>query len=97
MQEVLTIFQSFFSNAEYLVPTIWVALGCAIAWLLLSAKRDQEISENEAEMLWKSHKQFKHCSAKKFAKIKRGKKLIGYTCQCGHQHKQERPIINFGK
>ena len=97
MEVVLSIFQSFFANLEYLVPTIWVALGCSVAWFLLSAKREQEITEEEAEMLWKSHKQFKHCPAKKFIKIKKGKKLIGYTCQCGHQHKQERPIINFGK
>jgi len=93
---VLSILQSFFSNAEYLVPTIWVTLGCAVAWFLLSAKKEQEISDEEVEMLWKSHKQFKHCSAKKFIKIKKGKKLIGYSCKCGHQHKQQRPIINFG-
>ena len=97
MQEVLTIFQSFFSNAEYLVPTVWVALGCVVAWFLLSAKREQEITEKEAEMLWKSHKQFKHCTAGNFTKITKGKKLIGYSCHCGHEHKQERPIINFGR
>ena len=97
MQEVLTIFQSFFSNAEYLVPTVWVALGCVVAWFLLSAKTNQEITEEEAEMLWKTHKQFKHCSAETFIEINKGKKLIGYSCHCGHEHKQERPIINFGR
>jgi hypothetical protein len=79
------------------VPTIWVALGCAVAWFLLSAKREQEITEKEAEMLWKSHKQFENCSAEIFEKITKGKKLIGYICQCGHEHKQERPIMSFGK
>lgn len=97
MDAGLSIIQSLFSNAQYLVPTLWVTLGCAVAWFLLSAKREQEITEKEAEMLWKSHKQFKHCSAKKFIKIVKGKKLIGYNCQCGYQYKQERPIINFGK
>jgi len=97
MEAMLSILQSFFSNAEYLAPTIWVALGCAIAWLLLSAKRDQEISEKEAEMLWKSHKQFNHCSAEKFTEINKGKKILGYVCQCGHEQRQERPIINFRK
>jgi len=95
VQPMLSIFQSFFASAEYLVPTVWVALGCAVAWFLLSAKREQEITEKEAEMLWKSHKQFNRCSAKKFTKITKGKKLIGYICQCGHEHKQERPIINL--
>jgi len=95
VQQVLSIFQSFFSNAEYLVPTVWVALGCCVAWFLLSAKRNQEITMKEAEMLWKSHKQFKQCLAKKFTKINKGKKIIGYVCQCGHEQKQERPMINF--
>ena len=96
MEPVLNIIQSIFSNSPYLVPTIWVTLGCAVAWFLLSAKTNQEITEEEAEMLWKTHKQFKHCSAETFIEINKGKKLIGYICQCGHEHKQERPIINFG-
>ena len=97
MEPVLNIIQSIFSNSQYLVPTIWVTLGCAVAWFLLSAKTNQEITEEEAEMLWKTHKQFKHCSAETFIEINKGKKLIGYICQCGHEHKQERPIINFGR
>ncbi|MQY78040.1 MAG: hypothetical protein GH151_02420 [Bacteroidetes bacterium] len=97
MEPVLNIIQSIFSNSPYLVPTIWVTLGCAVAWFLLSAKTNQEITEEEAEMLWKTHKQFKHCSAETFIEINKGKKLIGYICQCGHEHKQERPIINFGR
>ena len=95
MQPVLNIIQSIFSNAEYLVPTIWVTFGCAVAWFLLSAKREQQITKTEAEMLWKAHKQFNHCSAETFTEITKGKKLIGYTCQCGHEHKQERPMINI--
>jgi hypothetical protein len=97
VEPVLNIIQSIFSNSPYLVPTIWVTLGCAVAWFLLSAKTNQEITEEEAEMLWKTHKQFKHCSAETFIEINKGKKLIGYICQCGHEHKQERPIINFGR
>ena len=97
MEPVLNIIQSIFSNSPYLVPTIWVTLGCAVAWFLLSAKTNQEITEEEAEMLWKTHKQFQHCSAETFIEINKGKKLIGYICQCGHEHKQERPIINFGR
>ena len=97
MEAALSIFQSFFSNVEYLVPTMWVAFGCAVAWFFLSAKNEQAISAKEADLLWKSHKQFKQCSAETFTEIKKRKKLIGYLCQCGHKYKQERPIINFGK
>ena len=95
MEAMLSILQSFFSNTEYLVPAMWVTLGCAVAWFLLSAKREQEITAEEAEMLWKSHKQFNHCSAETFNEINKGKKIIGYICQCGHEHKQERPMINI--
>ena len=96
MEPVLSILQSFFSNVEYLVPTVWVVFGCVVAWFLLSAKKIKEITKKEAEMLWKSHKQFNQCSASTFSEITKGKKLIGYICQCGHEHKQESPIINFG-
>ena len=96
MEAVLSLFQSFFTNIEYLVPTVWVAFGCVAAWFLLSAKKHEPITSKEAEVLWKSHKQFMHCAAKKFNEIKKGKSTIGYVCHCGHEHKQERPIINFG-
>ena len=96
MEAVLSLFQSFFTNIEYLVPTVWVALGCTVAWFLLSAKKHQSITSQEAEILWKSHKQFMHCAAEKFSEIKKGTSTIGYVCQCGHEHKQERPIIKFG-
>jgi hypothetical protein len=97
VQSILSVLQSVVSSAEYLVPTMWVALGCTVAWFLLSAKTELEITEKEAEMLWKAHKQFDNCSAEIFTKITKGKKLIGYICQCGHEHKQERPIISFRK
>lgn len=97
IDSILSIFQSFSTIAEYLVPTMWVALGCAVAWFLLSAKQNQKLTVEETEILWKSHKQFNHCSAKAFTEITKGKKIIGYICQCGHKHKQHRPIINFGK
>jgi hypothetical protein len=95
MEVVLSLFQSFFTNIEYLVPTVWVAFGCVVAWFFLSAKRTQEITIKEAEILWKNHKQFMHCAAEKFTEIRKGTSTIGYVCQCGHEHKQERPIINF--
>jgi len=96
METVLLFLQSFFSNAEYLVPTMWVSLGCMVAWFLLSAKKHQTLTANEIEILWKSHKQFMNCAAEKFTEIRKGTSTIGYVCQCGHEHKQERPIINFG-
>ena len=95
METVFSIIRSFFSNIEYLVPTVWVALGCAVAWFLLSAKKEHCITTKDVELLWKSHKQFNRCSAKVFSEINKGKKVIGYLCQCGHEHKQQRSLINI--
>jgi len=88
--------RTFLTNPLFLVPTVWVSFGCLASWFMLSAKKHQPISAEEIEILWKSHMQFSKCKGKKFEKIMKGKKLIGYKCQCGYEHQQRRPIINFG-
>lgn len=93
---VISAIQQFFSQPEFLVPTVWVAFGCVLAWFLLSAKKHHTIGDKELEMLWKSHKQFNHCNATKFEPIQKQMKTIGYKCECGHQHIQHRPLIDFG-
>jgi hypothetical protein len=95
MEGILSLFQSFFTNLEYLVPTMWVTLGCASAWFILSAKSEREITMEEAELLWKTHKQFTNCQSEKFTALNKRNKIVGYRCQCGHEQKQERPLINI--
>lgn len=94
--QLLTYLKTYITNPLFLVPTVWISFGCAVAWFILSAKKHQPISNKEVEMLWKSHKHFNKCKAKEFEKISQGKKIIGYKCQCGYEHRQKRPIINFG-
>ena len=94
--QILDHLRTYLTNPLFLLPTVWVSFGCVAAWFILSAKKHQPISAKEVEMLWKSHKQFSQCKAKEFEKITRGKKIIGYKCQCGFEQKQKRPIINFG-
>jgi len=95
-QPLMSLWESFFSHPEFLVPTVWVTFGCTLSWYLLSAKRYQEITTREVDLLWKTHKQFTHCVAKKFEPITKGKGIVGYRCQCGHKHLQKRPIVDFG-
>ena len=95
-QALFSVVESVLSHPEFLVPTMWVALGCTIAWYLLSAKRWHAISRTELQMLWKTHKQFTRCTSEGFEPIRKGKKIVGYKCQCGHEHIQEKPLINFG-
>ncbi|MCW4015048.1 MAG: hypothetical protein NWF06_01640 [Candidatus Bathyarchaeota archaeon] len=96
LEALFSTLQSFFLHPEFLVPTVWVAFGCVLAWFLLSAKRHHAIDKKDLKMLWKTHKQFNNCSAKTFEPIMRGKTIVGYTCECGYQHLQERPLVNFG-
>jgi hypothetical protein len=93
---VFSALESFFSHPEFLVPTLWVTFGCTLAWYLLSAQRWQAVDPEELKVLWKTHKQFNGCTAKKFEPIIKGKKTVGYRCQCGHEHLQKRPLIDFG-
>jgi hypothetical protein len=94
--QILGHLRTYFTNPLFLVPIVWVAFGIVASWFILSAKKHQPISISEVNMLWKSHKQFSQCKAKKFEEIIKGKKIIGYKCECGYEHKQKRPIINFG-
>jgi hypothetical protein len=87
------IFETLLSSGV-LVPAIWISLGFCTAWFLLSAKRSVALSPEEVEMLWKFHKQKAQCKAKKCTEIKRRGKIIGFKCECGHEHIQQKHIIN---
>jgi len=76
--------QTFFTGPDFLVPTFWIAFGCTLAWYLLSAQRWNVIDPEEMNVLWKTHKQFNRCTVKKFEPIMKGKKIVGYSCQCGY-------------
>ena len=87
------IFEALLSSGV-LIPAIWLSLGFATAWFLLSAKRVVPLSLEDAETLWKVHKQNANCRAKKWNEINRGKELIGFECECGHKHVQKKHVIN---
>lgn len=77
-----------------LVPAIWLSLGFCIAWFILSAKRSVALSPEEAEMLWKVHRQKTQCNATKCKIIRSGGKIVGFKCECGHKHVQKKPLVN---
>jgi hypothetical protein len=91
---MLSQFLDTLLSSGVLIPAIWIALGFATAWLLLSAKRSVALSSEEVEMLWKFHKQKARCYATKCTEIKRRGKIIGFKCECGHKHIQQKHIIN---
>ena len=88
------ILESFLSSGV-LIPAIWLSLGLAIAWFLLSAKRVVPVTKEEAETLWKVHRQQAHCSSKKWKEIVKSNKVVGFECECGHKHVQKKHIITI--
>jgi hypothetical protein len=82
-------------NSGVFIPAMWLSLGFATAWFLLSAKRVVPLSREEAETLWKFHKQKTGCRAQSWCEIVRGKKIVGFDCECGHNHVQKKHLITI--
>ena len=88
------IFDALLSSGV-LIPAMWLSLGFVIAWFLLSAKRTVPLTKNEAETLWKFHKQKSPCQAKKWNEIVRANKIVGFECECGYEHVQTKHLITI--
>jgi len=82
-------------DSGVLIPALWLSWGFVIAWILLSAKRVVPLTREEAETLWKFHKQKTKCRAESWQEIVRGNKIIGFECECGHKHVQKKHIITI--
>lgn len=91
----MTLILDVLLDSGVLIPAIWLSLGLAIAWLLLSAKRVVPLSREEAETLWKFHKQKTGCRAESWREIVRGNRIVGFECACGHKHVQKKHIITI--
>jgi len=78
---------------ETLVIASWTCLTAYTIWYFTLASHCFPITFNEAKILWKIHKQNMACNANKWRIIKRGNRIIGFECGCGHKHIQKRPII----
>jgi hypothetical protein len=79
--------------SPYLMPSIWIGLGAYVVWYFASAKNCVPLTNQEARLLWKIHKQSTECNARKWQQIKRRGKIIGFKCGCGYKYIQKRPII----
>ena len=82
-------------SSGVLIPAMWLSLGFVIAWFLLSAKRTVPLTHDEAETLWKFHKQKVQCAADGWLEINRGGKIVGFECECGHKHVQTKHLVTI--
>lgn len=78
---------------ETITIILWGLFMLYLTWYFTSAKHHSPITPNEAKILWKIHKQNTQCNARKWRKIKRGDKIVGFECECGYKHIQKRPLV----
>lgn len=80
------------NNLELLMVTLWICFAGYSVWYLTLANRYVSLTPNEADLLWKMHKQSVGCKAEEWRKIKRGQEIVGFECECGYRHVQKGPI-----
>ena len=86
MLEILT------HNLWIVMPSSWVCLTIYVAWYFSRVKRYSAITPTEAKQLWTIHRHDAHCNGKKWRQLKNGKQTIGFECECGFKHVQQKPI-----
>lgn len=91
MEIINAIFQS-----GVLIPGLALCFGFYIAYVLLSARNVVPMTRDEAEKLWKFHKETKCCKAKSWKEIVKKNKLVGFECECGHRHIQKKHLVTVG-
>ena len=94
MVELTQIIDVLFSSGVF-IPAIWLSLGFLIAGLVLSAKLSVPMNHKEIDMLWNFHKQKTKCKSKSCKEIIQKNRIVGFECECGFNHIQKKPLINF--
>ncbi|MEM3565778.1 MAG: hypothetical protein QXK18_02770 [Candidatus Bathyarchaeia archaeon] len=78
---------------EILAVTLWTCFAAYSTWYFTSAKHYAPLTPEEARLLWKIHKQTTKCGSRRWREICRGRKIIGFACECGYKYMQKRPIV----
>ncbi|MBS7636467.1 hypothetical protein KEJ37_03875 [Candidatus Bathyarchaeota archaeon] len=77
---------------EATVITLWIFFAVYATWYFTSAKHYAPLTASDARILWKIHKQTAKCSSRRWREIRRGRKIVGFACECGYKYMQKRPI-----
>jgi hypothetical protein len=78
---------------EIIAVTLWACFVAYAIWYFTSAKHYVPLTPREARLLWKIHKQTARCDSKRWREIRRGRKIVGFACECGYKYMQKRPIV----
>jgi len=79
-----------------LIPGLALCFGFYIGYVLLSARNVVPMTREEAENLWKFHKETKCCKANSWKQIIKKDELVGFKCDCGHKHVQKKHLVTVG-
>ena len=79
-----------------LIPGLALCFGFYIAYVLLSARNLVPMTREEAENLWKFHKETKCCQSKSWKEILKKNELVGFECECGYEHIQKKHLVTVG-
>ncbi|MEM3704195.1 MAG: hypothetical protein QXX79_07260 [Candidatus Bathyarchaeia archaeon] len=71
---------------EILAITLWACFTAYTVWYFTSAKHYAPLTQNEARLLWKIHKQTTKCDSRAYREIHHGRKIVGFTCECGYKY-----------
>jgi hypothetical protein len=88
-----SVIETLKPNLWILAPALWTFFTVYIVWYITRAKHYAPITITEAKQLWSIHRQNTSCDSRKWRKIKHGKEIIGFQCECGYKHLQKRPLI----
>ena len=81
------------SNMWIIMPSLWACLTMYLVWYFAKVKRYSPLTPTEARQLWTIHRHDAHCSGKKWRQVKKGKRTVGFECECGYKHVQKKPIM----
>ena len=84
-------------DSGVLIPGLALCFGFYIGYLLLAARNAVPMTKEEANTLWKIHKQKDRCKAETWHEITEDKTLVGFECECGFRQIQKKPLIILGK
>ncbi|MBT0158433.1 hypothetical protein G4O51_00430 [Candidatus Bathyarchaeota archaeon A05DMB-2] len=78
-----------------ILPTVWASFAGYLIWYVTSAKRNVTITLEDANTLWKIHKNSSNCTGHHWQPIsRRGGKIFGFRCECGYKYTQKRPLVS---
>jgi hypothetical protein len=93
MLEVFTnLMNLFITRTDVVMPLLWGGATAYTLWYFFGAKRVVPINPGDAKILWKLHKQGTQCTANTWRRIFRNNHVVGFECDCGHKHLQQRPV-----